>query len=317
MPLTLSSASSAVSASVLGPAAERSRPADVGAAASNAVPSRDQKLLASVDSATRQATQETASAKVQLSSVGRVRSAFAEARDAARAAQAPTDTSVVPRSAIELRTAANRLVDGVNSARRVSAEVAKPAQRSEQNSALTDATLGRAPVNEKSNVIVRDRAERSNSSTRVATPTPEQQRVQQAASSLNRAVSAARPAASDDTQALAGIGISVARDGQVSLDRQRFDAALSTDRSGVEQTLGRLGRRIETTATGQLADEGNLGKAKTIATAQLDRAETRQGQLEETQRVVQQRSEVQQTVSQTNNPFLVGGVSAYRGIFAL
>ena len=320
MPVTLSSISSAVSASVLGPAAELarpSRPGDVGAAISDAVPSRGQKAI---DSAARQATQEMASAKIQLSSVGRVRSAFAEARDAARAVQAPADTSAVPRSAIELRTAANRLVDGVNGASRVSTEVARPANRRDQSSALIDATLGRTPANAKSNANASDRVERGNSSTRVATPSPEQQRVQQAGNSLNRAVGAAntsRSGTSDDTQALAGIGITVARDGQISLDRQRFDAAVDANRSGVEQTLGRLGQRVEAAANGQLSEDGNIGKATASATRRVDRAETRQGQLDEAQRVVQQRAEVLQNVNQTNNPFLVGGVTAYRGVFSL
>lgn len=322
MPLTLSSISSSITASTLGPAGDRSRSSragETGAAATETLRSRNESSL---DNATRQVAQETASAKVRLSSIGRVRSAFAEARDAARAVQPPAEANAAPRSANELREQATRLVNGVNNAVRVSNEVARPERGQAPNSTPTEANVGRpnTPRNaaaQSAAVDTGDRARGSNSSTRGAAPTPEQQRVQQAATALNRAIGNAGPTRADNTQALARIGITVARDGQINLDRSRFDAAVTADRSAVEQTLGQLGQRVETNATVQLSEPGNLGKASATATVRVDRAETRQNQLEEAQKVVQQRSEVLQNVNQTNNPFLVGGVTAYRGVFSL
>lgn len=327
MPLTLSNISSAISSSILGPAADRSRSSRAGetsAAASETLRSRQEPSL---DQAARQVAQETASARVQLSSVGRVRSAFAEARDAARAVQAPAEANAAPRSANELREQASRLVNGVNNAVRVGKEVARPELSQALNSTPNEASVSRSNsprsvaaqglATQSQAVNADDRTQRNNSSTRVAAATPEQQRVQQAATAFNRAVGNARPTPTDNTQALAQIGITVARDGQINLDRSRFDAAVTADRSGVEQTLGQFGQRVETNATAQLSEPGNLGKATATATVRVDRAETRQIQLEEAQRVVQQRSEVLQNVNQTNNPFLVGGVAAYRGVFSL
>ena len=333
MPITISSitaASVAASSFVSAAGAAQSNGKSVGqgdgrgggvgdqgsVSAQGSTPKLRSRSEGTLDRTVRQASQETTSATVRLSSVGRVQSAFIEARDAARAVQFAAGNASTTSSADALRSAANRLVSSVNNASRVSDEVSQGRGiRSANNSVSGLSNTGNNTT--RFAIASAERTQRGGASSLAAQATPEQERVGQAAQALNRSVNASSPSPNDEVKALALIGITVARDGQITLDRQRFESAVVDNRGAVEQTLGRFGQRIESGASEQLAADGNIGRAKLIATARLERAENRQIQVDEAQKIVQQRTESVLQSNQTNNPFLVGGVTAYRGIFEL
>jgi len=153
----------------------------------------------------------------------------------------------------------------------------------------------------------------------VANQSPELQSLAQAApasASSANATGAGLNEAADNAQALDRIGISSSRDGAIKFDTARFDEALRTDRAAVEETLSRFGQQVETSAERQLSSGDQLERP-VLPSTRLDRVNDREARLEEVQREVQQRIETQQQVNQTNNPFLVGGIAAYRGVFAL
>jgi len=283
------------------------------------------------------------SAQVDLSQVGRVRASVADVRDAARAVQPAASDRVPLRSSETLRADASRLVNAINNAARVSAEAAPAGGRSSVQApvrsgenvpaesvvaapdANPDSSSSGAAGQQSTPTVVSDRpavVRQAAAVTRnaAADPSPRQQDVVQAGATIIRSDGESGAGANDNfgqTQALNRIGISVGRDGVIGFDTTRFDNAVSTDRAAVEQTLDRFGQGVEASAERQLSFDGNLERPDQLVSAQVDRADDRAARLEEVEFAVQRRIEAQQQVNQTNNPFLVGGVAAYRGVFAL
>ena len=136
-------------------------------------------------------------------------------------------------------------------------------------------------------------------------------RARAAANELRTAVSGA-----GNAEELRRIGIDVARNGSLSINTQRFDQALQSDPVGVTQTLDSIGRRVESAAVRQNSSGGAIGRAVESLSRRVDSIEARRDEAaaraEESQRAVQK-----QASAITNNPFLVGGVAAYRGISGL
>lgn len=136
-------------------------------------------------------------------------------------------------------------------------------------------------------------------------------RARAAASELRTAVSGA-----GNAEELRRIGIDVARNGGLSINTQRFDQALQNDPVGVAQTLDRIGRSVESAAVRQNSAAGAIGRAVESLSQRVDSIAARRDEAvaraEESQRAVQK-----QASAITNNPFLVGGVAAYRGISGL
>lgn len=224
-----------------------------------------------------QFAQQAESTRVQLSEAGRLRSANATIADAARGVQ-QTDK---PKTADQLRSAATTLVNAVNNGVRVASEVAgTPRNAAPGRVESADATRVRSTANV-------------------------------AGSDLRRAVADAGNRGAED---LRRIGIDVARDGSLKIDKQRFDAALASDAQGVAQTLDRVGSRVEAAATEQNSNRGAVGRTVEALTQRAENFEARrddvQARSEQSQRQVQQAA--------ARNPFFSGGgAAAYLGVFGL
>lgn len=111
------------------------------------------------------------------------------------------------------------------------------------------------------------------------------------------------------------LGLQRETDGTLSFDAVAFDQALAADREQVLRSLDTFGRQVAATAAGQLAPGANLGRTGRSLEDQL--ADLK-GRAAIPQQAVDTRDENSQATSRVpSNPFLVGGVLAYRGVFDL
>jgi len=114
---------------------------------------------------------------------------------------------------------------------------------------------------------------------------------------------------------LRSLGLQREADGTLSFDTAAFDLALAADRDQVLRSLDSFGQRVAATANGQLAPGANLGRTGRSLEDQL-------ADLEERAAIQQQAADTRDenplaNLRVPNNPFLVGGVLAYREVFNL
>jgi hypothetical protein len=110
------------------------------------------------------------------------------------------------------------------------------------------------------------------------------------------------------------IGITQQANGTLAIDSKVFDAALNADSGAVRSALSRVGQQVDRTATSQLADGGNVGKAVNALNERTKNLETRQT---EQQALA---AAAQQTISTQANRFnssLNSGAAAYQRVFSL
>ena len=146
-------------------------------------------------------------------------------------------------------------------------------------------------------------------STATQTGTPvESNRARAAEAELRRSVNA------DATSAeLRKIGITRQANGTLAFDSKAFDTALGSDPEAVRSTLSRIGQQVGQTATGQLADGGNIGRAVNTLS---DRARTLEARQADQQALAKAG---QQNISAQTNRFatsLNSGAAAYERIFS-
>ncbi len=131
-------------------------------------------------------------------------------------------------------------------------------------------------------------------------------RARVAASQLQRTVS-------ENAGAFRDAGITVQKDGSLSIDAKAFEAAFNTNPSAVTQALGGVGRAAEATATRQLSSTGSVG-------ASVNSLSNRVQQLESRQADAQTRAdESQRNVEAASRRYGFGasGSGSYLGIFGL
>jgi flagellar capping protein FliD len=200
---------------------------------------------------------------VQLSSFGKLKSAFAEAQTASSGLGNIKSTT----SDAEVRKLAGTFVKAFNSAVQTSRSAA----------------------------------------TQTGTPV-ESNRARAAETELRRSVN------TDLTSTeLRKIGITRQADGTLSIDSKAFDTALSTEPEAVRSALSSLGQQVGQTATGQLADGGNIGRAVNTLS---DRARTLEARQADQQALAKAG---QQNISAQTNRFatsLNSGAAAYERIFS-
>lgn len=114
---------------------------------------------------------------------------------------------------------------------------------------------------------------------------------------------------------LRSLGLQRETDGTLSFDAAAFDQALAADREQVLRSLDSFGQQVAATAAGQLAPGANLGRTGRSLDDQL-------ADLQERAAIQQQAADTRDenplaNLRVPNNPFLVGGVLAYRGVFNL
>lgn len=114
---------------------------------------------------------------------------------------------------------------------------------------------------------------------------------------------------------LRSVGLQREADGTLSFDPAAFDQALAADRDAVSRSLDRFGQQVAATANGQLAPGANLGRTGRSLEDQL-------ADLRERAAIQQQAADTRDenplaNLRVPNNPFLVAGVQAYRGVFNL
>lgn len=114
---------------------------------------------------------------------------------------------------------------------------------------------------------------------------------------------------------LRSLGLQREADGTLSFDTAAFDQALAADRDLALRALDSFGQQVAETANGQLAPGANLGRTGRSLEDQL-------ADLQERAAIQQQPADTRDenplaNVRVPNNPFLVGGVLAYRGVFNL
>lgn len=183
-----------------------------------------------------------------------------------------------PRSADETRAAAQKFVRAVNSGARVAAELTSAGGRSQPAGPLANDGRARTATNE-----------------------------------VRRAVSDFRNNGAED---LRQIGISVGRDGSLTIDQKKFDQALQSDPNAVTQTLDRVGERVETAAARQNSAGGAIGRAVETLSNRVSNLEARRDEAQARAEASQQASQ-QQAGAVANNPFLTSGIASYRGVFGL
>ena len=202
-------------------------------------------------------------ASVQLSSFGRLKSAFAGTEAAASGLKSITSAS----SAADVRAATGTFVKAFNSA----VETARAA-----------AAQSGAPV--------------------------ESNRARAAETELRHSVNA--DAASAE---LRKIGITRQANGTLALDSKVLDTALDTDPGTVRSTLSRIGQQVGQTATGQLADGGNIGRAVNALSDRAISLEVRQAEQQALARTGQRNISAQTNRFATS---LNSGAAAYERIFS-
>lgn len=215
--------------------------------------------------------------QVRLSAIGRLRAAVAGVAEAAAGLQGEAQSSADE----ALRQAVRSFVDAINAEVRVAREVVFNRPGGGRPGAAED-----------------------------------EGRVRLAAVELRRGV--------DETSrnggvSLRSLGLQRETDGTLSFDAVAFDQALAADREQVLRSLDSFGRQVAATAAGQLVPGANLGRTGRSLEDQLAELEARAALRQQAgQQAADTRDENSQTSSRVaSNPFLVGGVLAYRGVFDL
>lgn len=249
----------------------------------------------------------------------------ASARPEVSSRLAAQEASAVP-SAEDLRAAAERGLASLNAAP-APAQVAvepppAPIIETGDVAAVASAPAVVAPpvLPEARSANVVPAAEPERSAPTGNAPTPEQERADQGERTARLAVERSRSgAAAVPAEAtgrplptVAASRLDAAPDGVLPRDATRFDAAAPEDPAGVAQLLGQLGERSEFAAVYRLFD--STPAASAVSEGPVRRFEDR---INEVSQQVRQRAVAAQMVNQTHNPFLVGGVTAYQGIFSL
>lgn len=218
--------------------------------------------------------------EVRLSAMGRLRAAVAGVAEAATGLQ----REVQPSADEALRQAVRSFVDAINAEVRVASEVVFNRPGGGWPGAAED-----------------------------------EGRVRLAAVEIRRGV--------DETSrnggvSLQSLGLQRETDGTLSFDAA-FDQALAADRELVLRSLDSFGRQVAATAAGQLAPGANLGRTGRSLEDQLADLKGRTAIRQQAgQQAGQQAADTRDGNSQAtsrvpSNPFLVGGVLAYRGVFDL
>lgn len=146
-------------------------------------------------------------------------------------------------------------------------------------------------------------------STATQTGTPvESNRARAAETELRRSVNV------DATSAeLRKIGITRQANGTLAIDSKAFDTALGSDPEAVRSTLSRIGQQVGQTATGQLADGGNIGRAVNALNDRARSLESRQAEQQALAKAGQQNINAQTNRFATS---LNSGAAAYERIFS-
>lgn len=227
-------------------------------------PTQVDRAAEAFQKADKRIQQQRELAAVQLSSFGKVKSAFAEAQTAAAALSDSRRTA----GEADVRKVAGNFVKAFNSA---------------VQTARSAATEPGTPV--------------------------ESNRARAAETELRG--SRSTDAALAD---LRKIGITQQANGTLAIDNQVFDAALGADSGAVRSALSSVGQGVERTASAQLADGGNVGKAVNALGERAKSLETRQTDQQALA------AAARQTVSAQANRFndsLNSGAAAYQRVFSL
>ncbi|MDX9706284.1 MAG: hypothetical protein RBT86_01755 [Azospira sp.] len=113
--------------------------------------------------------------------------------------------------------------------------------------------------------------------------------------------------------AFADAGISVSKDGTLSVDAKALESAYNANPTAVTRALGEVGRAAEVTATRQLSESGSVGAAMKAAENRVERLETRQNAVQFSNEVAQRATEA----ATQRYGFGAFGAGAYLGIFGL
>lgn len=218
-------------------------------------------------------SRQTESTRVRLSAAGQIQSAAVAVQSAAQNLQDARQVSTTT----DARKSAETFVNAYNSER----------------SALAQATAAGNGV-------------KSSGGSNPPGALADDGRARVATSQLQRSVS-------DNANEFRDAGISVQKDGSLSIDAKAFEAAFNTNPSAVTQALGSVGRAAETTVTRQLSSTGSIG-------ASLNSLSNRVQQLENRQAEVQTRTdESRRNVEAVSRRYGFGatGAGSYLGIFGL
>lgn len=202
-------------------------------------------------------------ASVQLSSFGKLKSAFADAQAASSALGGVTATT----SDADIRKLAGSFIKTFNGAVQIARSAA----------------------------------------TQTGTPV-ESNRARAAETELRRSVNSEAVLAD-----LRKIGIAQQANGTLAVDSKLFETALSSEPEVARSVLSRIGLQVGQTATGQLAEGGNIGRAVNALGDRVRSLESRQA---EQQALA---TAGQQTISTQTNRFtasLNSGAAAYERIFS-
>jgi len=118
----------------------------------------------------------------------------------------------------------------------------------------------------------------------------------------------------NNTADLKKIGVSVNKDGTLSVDAKALQSAMQANPSSVQDTLARVGAQAVQVSQKELANTGNIGGAvNTLST----RAKSLSAKATEQQKLItdSQNTVLQQTASINNNA--ASGISAYMQMFSL
>jgi flagellar capping protein FliD len=110
------------------------------------------------------------------------------------------------------------------------------------------------------------------------------------------------------------IGITRQANGTLAIDSKAFDTALGSEPEAVRSTLSRIGLQVGQTATGQLADGGNIGRAVNALSDRVpEPSRARQAEQQALAKAGQQNISTQTKRFTTS---LNSGAAAYERIFS-
>jgi flagellar capping protein FliD len=185
---------------------------------------------------------------------------------------------------------------------------ARNLQDARQTSTVTDArkaaeTFVKAYNNERSTLA---QATNAGNSTNAPGVLVDDGRARIAASQLQRTVT-------DNAGAFRDAGITVQKNGSLSIDARAFEAAFNTNPSAVTQALGSVGRAAEATAARQLSSTGSLGASVNSLSNRVQELENRQAEVQT--RTDQSQRNVE--AASRRYGFGASGTGSYLGIFGL
>jgi len=110
-------------------------------------------------------------------------------------------------------------------------------------------------------------------------------------------------ASGNNTAELSKLGISVNKDGSLSVDTKALEKAVKANPEGAAKTLASIGSQAEQTATRQLGSSGNIGKAINSLNTQANTLDSKQAQ--------------QQQAAQRSTAFSSNGIGNYQQLLGL